>query len=150
MQLKPLHWSLNKRDKTKSWKPGTALFSPMKNISKEIKVIERYCIQWIPKPSNPWLLKSLNSIGFFEKILTYENYVVALVKLSFELTLFIDSFIERIFPQNSSKFWINGLKGFISILLTYTITEVPNWNAPAKRSKAGRFQRTKTFNAVFL
>ena len=103
-----------------------------------------------PEAIQAMIVKIFEYHGFLWKILIYENYVVALVKLSFEQNLFIGCFIERIFPQNSSKFWINGLKGFISIFLTYTITEVPNWNAPAKRSKAGRFQRTKTFNAVFL
>ena len=34
--------------------------------------------------------------------------------------------------------------------LFYTIMDEPIWNAPANRSNAGRFQRTKTFKAVDL
>ena len=32
----------------------------------------------------------------------------------------------------------------------YTITDEPTWNAPASKSNAGRFQRTKIFKAVDL
>ena len=32
----------------------------------------------------------------------------------------------------------------------YMIADEQTWNAPAKRSNAGRFQRTKTFKAVDL
>ena len=35
-------------------------------------------------------------------------------------------------------------------MMFYSITEEPTCSAPAKRSNAGRFQRTKTFNAVNL
>ena len=35
-------------------------------------------------------------------------------------------------------------------IIFYTITDEPTWNAPASKSNAGRFQRTKTFKAVDL
>ena len=35
-------------------------------------------------------------------------------------------------------------------IMFYTIADELTWNAPAKRSNAGRFQRTKTFKAVDL
>ena len=35
-------------------------------------------------------------------------------------------------------------------IIFYTITDEPTWKAPASKSNAGRFQRTKTFKAVDL
>ena len=35
-------------------------------------------------------------------------------------------------------------------IIFYTITDEPTWNAPASKSNAGKFQRTKTFKAVDL
>ena len=35
-------------------------------------------------------------------------------------------------------------------IIYYATTYELTWNAPANKSKAGRFQRTKTFNAVDL
>ena len=35
-------------------------------------------------------------------------------------------------------------------IIFYTITDEQTWNAPASKSNAGRFQRTKTFRAVDL
>ena len=35
-------------------------------------------------------------------------------------------------------------------IMFYTIKDEPTWNAPAKRTNAGRFQRTTTFKAVDL
>ena len=35
-------------------------------------------------------------------------------------------------------------------IIFYTITDEPTWNATSSKSNAGRFQRTKRFNAVDL
>ena len=42
------------------------------------------------------------------------------------------------------------LEGFISIVKSYAITEVPISKAPVKRSNDGRFQKNRTFKTVDL
>ena len=54
---------------------------------------------------------------------------------------------EKVIPQIRSSGIDLRLSGIVGI---YTDTEVARLKAPAKRRSAGRFQRMRTFNAVFL
>ena len=58
---------------------------------------------------------------------------------------------RNIFPTTGADIKLlvqNILKS--DFIMFYTITDEPIWNAPANKSNAGRFQRTKTFKAVDL